>query len=102
LAQALRHETETHQLKPLKKIFMGRKGSELWEYWFVTESNDPVCWSVKLTNPLTSIVEGIFSQPHCWIEGQYQTGQRRGNDLWHLWIGSPRIVFDQPNTENTA
>jgi hypothetical protein len=102
LAQAMRHETVIHQLKPLKKIFMGRKGSELWEYWFVTEFNDPVCWSVKLSNPLISVVEGIFLQPCCCIEGQYQTGQRQGNNLVHFWIGSPRIVFDQPNTENIA
>lgn len=101
LAQAMPYERVTHQLKPLKKIFSGRKNSELWEYWFVTEFNDPVCWSVKTTNPLVSIVEGLFVQPHCWIEGHYHVGQRRGNDLTHLWIGSPCIVFDQPTTSTT-
>jgi hypothetical protein len=102
LAHAMHKETTTHRLTPLKKIFMGRKNNELWEYWFVTEFNDPVCWSVKLTNPLISVVEGIFSQTHCYVNGYYQTGQRRGNDLVHFWIGSPRIVFDQPNTENIS
>lgn len=95
LALAMSNETETHQLKPLKKIFMGRKGSELWEYWFTTEFNDPVCWTVKTTNPLISVVEGLFEQPHCWIHGRYQTGQRQGDDLVHFWIGGPRIVFNQ-------
>lgn len=102
LAQALQNERVTHQLKPVKKIFMGRKGSELWEYWFVTEFNDPVCWTVKTTNPLISVVEGLFDQACCWIEGSFQTGQRRGDDLTHFWIGSPRIVFNQPTAEKTV
>lgn len=100
LAQAMQNERVTHQLKPVKKIFMGRKGSELWEYWFVTEFNDPVCWTVKTTNPLISVVEGLFEQPSCCIEGRYQTGQRQGDDLVHFWIGSPRIIFNQPATES--
>jgi hypothetical protein len=101
LAQAMRYERVTHQLTPLKKIFSGRKNSELWEYWFVTEFNDPVCWSIKTANPLISIVEGLFARPYCWIEGHYHVGQRRGNDLTHLWIGSPRVVFDQPTLDKS-
>lgn len=101
IVQTLSYERVTHQLKPLKKMFMGRKGSEVWEYWFITEFNDPVCWCVKLSNPLISVVEGLFAQSHCWIEGHYQLGQRRGHNLIHYWIGSPRIVFDQPTSDKS-
>lgn len=93
LQQALTANKEIRKLTPVKKIFHSRKSGEYWQYWFTDDLEQPVLWTVRSTNALISVVDGLFKEPACVIEAFYHTGQLRGLNFAHFYLSGPRIVF---------
>jgi hypothetical protein len=86
LNRQLTVDKETHVLFPVSKIFRSRKGNEFQEYWFRTESGDPVLWTVSLNNSLRSLVESLWTRSCVTVEAFFNVGQVRNQSFYHYYI----------------
>jgi hypothetical protein len=55
-------QRQTKQLTPVTKIFKSRAKQEVVELWWATETGQAACLPVGYTNPLRSLIEGLFDQ----------------------------------------
>lgn len=83
---------ETHTLRPLMKIFRSRQVAETQEYWFQNEAGQPVLWSVTNTNPLRSVVEGLFKMKQITIFAYFYIGQVKGQDFYHYYVNDVAVA----------
>jgi hypothetical protein len=83
---------ETHTLRPLMKIFRSRQSGETQEYWFQNQSGQPVLWSVANTNPLRSVVDGLFKMKRIAVFAYFYIGQVRGQDFHHYYMSDVAVA----------
>jgi hypothetical protein len=84
-------DKETHVLVPVSKIFRSRRGSELYEYWFRNECDEPVLWPVSSKTDLRSIVEDVWTRPKITVQAFFNVGQVRGHSFYHFYISNPGL-----------
>jgi hypothetical protein len=84
-------DKETHTLVPVSKIFRTRRGSEIYEYWFRNERDEPVLWPASSKTDLRSIVEDVWTRPKITVQALFSVGQVRGQSFYHYYISSPGL-----------
>lgn len=80
------------RLTPLKKLFQSRKTGERTQFWFTTESNQPVAFTVQHSNPLFGMVDSLFAWKSVTLHGNYRVKEHLGTHRKFYSVYSARIV----------
>ena len=81
-------------LTPQRKVLRSRRRQEIMEYWWADADRSPVLWPVGMTNPLRSLVEGLFVRGKVEINsGCRISSMGRGHDQWRfLTVVDPELA----------
>lgn len=81
-------------LTPATKILMSRRGGEHYNYWFTNKQNHAVLWAVQSSNPLRSLVEGLFQRKQdLSVVANLHPGRRRGPLSTHMYYQLANVVL---------
>lgn len=80
-----------HKIQPELQIFSGRRNNENMEYWYRDENNNPVVWVVKYSNPLRSIVDGLWKRGPLTLKYKAHPGKILRTPIVHDFIVEPEL-----------
>lgn len=85
------------KLKPLRRLFQSRRAAERTTFWFTTEQNQPVAFTVAHNNALFGLVESLFTFSSVTLAGNYRIKNHVGYKHNYYNIYSAQIMELEPN-----
>jgi hypothetical protein len=84
------------KLKPLRKMFQSRKAGERTQFWFTTEENHPVAFTILHNNSLFGLFESLFDFPSITISSNFRLKEHFGHHRTYYSIYAARILELEP------
>lgn len=79
---------------PVERIFVSRRSSERYEYWFCDEKQNGACIVVAANNPIRSFIDAVWRKPGTTnIGGNWFIKSLQFKPDYHYWmIGNPELA----------